>query len=485
MGLILTATAGLCLWIILWALNVSGFDGILIARPDGADRDRGQEPAPVPARPAGVAESEARCAAAGRAGGRRCAAALTTGRLAARAPPQLDGHGAGTHADDLRERAARARRRPRTQDVLDAEQLAFTQLPAQTVQPFTMPLRACLRQQAVGQRPHGDPGHERDRLPRRDRPRGLGRHDRDHQRPGSAPGQPDRHGARADPGHAGGPGRARHYYESSRTYGRTFARVVPTRRREAKAQVARMRSLGVKRLYVADDGSRLRPGARVRRQAGRGRRWRAVTPSRRVRGAGATRVFYGGGSPARQRALFDRWRRHARRKLFAPSALADQRFAASLAPAARASTSPARVSAQATCGGRAQAASPAVQSRLRPRAGARGDLRLRGDGGRAGGAARGRLAANNRATVVHDFFAIRNRLGARHLLDRLQRRHQPRAVRVQPRARAGSSSRSRPCVRSAAAAALASIAGRGRWRARRLRLRGRRRRADQHRRQRR
>jgi hypothetical protein len=31
MGLILTATAGLCIWIVLWALGVSGFDGILIA----------------------------------------------------------------------------------------------------------------------------------------------------------------------------------------------------------------------------------------------------------------------------------------------------------------------------------------------------------------------------------------------------------------------------------------------------------------------
>jgi hypothetical protein len=30
MGLILTATAGLCIWIVLWALNVSGFDAILI-----------------------------------------------------------------------------------------------------------------------------------------------------------------------------------------------------------------------------------------------------------------------------------------------------------------------------------------------------------------------------------------------------------------------------------------------------------------------
>lgn len=31
MGLILTATAGLCIWIVLWALNVSGLDAILIA----------------------------------------------------------------------------------------------------------------------------------------------------------------------------------------------------------------------------------------------------------------------------------------------------------------------------------------------------------------------------------------------------------------------------------------------------------------------
>ncbi len=31
MGLILTAAAGLCLWIVLWALGTSGFDAILIA----------------------------------------------------------------------------------------------------------------------------------------------------------------------------------------------------------------------------------------------------------------------------------------------------------------------------------------------------------------------------------------------------------------------------------------------------------------------
>ena len=31
MGLILTATAGLCLWIVLWALGSSGFDAIMLA----------------------------------------------------------------------------------------------------------------------------------------------------------------------------------------------------------------------------------------------------------------------------------------------------------------------------------------------------------------------------------------------------------------------------------------------------------------------
>ncbi|MGI8506132.1 MAG: hypothetical protein ACR2MK_04890 [Solirubrobacteraceae bacterium] len=31
MGLILTATAGLCLWIIIWALSVSGRDAIMTA----------------------------------------------------------------------------------------------------------------------------------------------------------------------------------------------------------------------------------------------------------------------------------------------------------------------------------------------------------------------------------------------------------------------------------------------------------------------
>jgi hypothetical protein len=31
MGVVVTTTLGLCIWLILWSVNVSGFDGILIA----------------------------------------------------------------------------------------------------------------------------------------------------------------------------------------------------------------------------------------------------------------------------------------------------------------------------------------------------------------------------------------------------------------------------------------------------------------------
>jgi branched-chain amino acid transport system substrate-binding protein len=45
------------------------------------------------------------------------------------------------------------------------------------------------------------------------------------------------------------------YYEALKTYGRTFARVVPNSAREAKAQLQEMSALGVKQLYVTSDGS--------------------------------------------------------------------------------------------------------------------------------------------------------------------------------------------------------------------------------------
>ena len=51
------------------------------------------------------------------------------------------------------------------------------------------------------------------------------------------------------------PGAPQNYFEQWGTYGRTFARMVPSGSEEATAQVAEMKSLGVTKLYVADDGS--------------------------------------------------------------------------------------------------------------------------------------------------------------------------------------------------------------------------------------
>ena len=56
MGLILTATAGLCIWIVLWAINLfSGFDSILIGIVMVLIAIADPQPAAVPARPAGLA----------------------------------------------------------------------------------------------------------------------------------------------------------------------------------------------------------------------------------------------------------------------------------------------------------------------------------------------------------------------------------------------------------------------------------------------
>jgi branched-chain amino acid transport system substrate-binding protein len=58
--------------------------------------------------------------------------------------------------------------------------------------------------------------------------------------------------AQRTPAVSGGP---QSYFESWSTYGRTLARMVPSGAEEAQAQVAEMKSLGVNRLYVTDDGS--------------------------------------------------------------------------------------------------------------------------------------------------------------------------------------------------------------------------------------
>jgi branched-chain amino acid transport system substrate-binding protein len=121
------------------------------------------------------------------------------------------------------------------------------------------------------------------------------------------------------------------YYESAKNYGRTFARVVPTTAREARALVAEMRSLRVSRLFVSDDGSDYgRAIARaVKDDLGAGIALASAE-------TGADGVFYAGRSPAAAASLLDpAVAASPSVKLFAPSALAGQTLVSALTPAAQ------------------------------------------------------------------------------------------------------------------------------------------------------
>lgn len=129
------------------------------------------------------------------------------------------------------------------------------------------------------------------------------------------------------------------YYESLKTYGRNFGRVVPTSAAEARAQVAQMRSLGVHKVYVADDGS---PYGRAIANAVKQDVSAPMTavegaPSAsRVSAAGADAVFFGSTSTSAATTFFNSVASSApHTKLLAPSALYTQNFVQALSSAAR------------------------------------------------------------------------------------------------------------------------------------------------------
>jgi hypothetical protein len=197
------------------------------------------------------------------------------------------------------------------------------------------------------------------------------------------------------------------YYESLSTYGRTFARVVPTTALEARALVAQMQSLGVKSLYMTGDSSAYGRtiALEVRNAASAG--GISVATSQPA----ADAVFFGGRSPSDATSTFDRAvSSDPRVKLFAPSALNDEAFVGGLSPAAQkalyvttpgllpkqlSTSAPTFVSDFRTAYGHPPSpeailgyeAMSAVLAVLREAA----------------------SSANNRQTVVKDFFAIRNR----------------------------------------------------------------------------
>jgi hypothetical protein len=119
------------------------------------------------------------------------------------------------------------------------------------------------------------------------------------------------------------PGR---YYESLKQYGRTFARVVPNAAVEAKAQIQEMQSLGVSKLFIANDGSTY---GQAIAQAVKQNASPAITVVASQSGADA--IFYGASSDAAAVKAFNAAAQsNSTIKMFGPSALANPTFAAGI-----------------------------------------------------------------------------------------------------------------------------------------------------------
>jgi ABC-type branched-subunit amino acid transport system substrate-binding protein len=199
------------------------------------------------------------------------------------------------------------------------------------------------------------------------------------------------------------------YYEALKTYGRTFARVVPSTVLEAKAQLQEMKSLGVRSLYVTSDGSSY--GATVATAVRTAAAAAGVTVAQRA--AGTDAMFYGGSSSAvAARAISTALSASPQLKVFAPSGLDLVSFAAELPATARNVyvSAPGFLPRGLPASGRqfltafkaAYHHMPAPQAIFGYAAmqGVLDALRRAGSG------------ASNRATVVHDFFPITNHASA-------------------------------------------------------------------------
>jgi branched-chain amino acid transport system substrate-binding protein len=210
------------------------------------------------------------------------------------------------------------------------------------------------------------------------------------------------------------PGAPDKYYEARGTYGSTFARVVPTTALEAKAIVSELAAEKIAKAYLTDDGQHYGAAlARaVRQAAGSTVSIASGAPTARaVATSGAQAVVYATGSAPAAKTLFDAVAAaNPSTKLFAPSALDDSAFAASLSPAASAAlrvSSPGFTPGALTATGRGfetafqstygHAPSPQAIFGYEAMSALLSVLHEAG------------TSANNRTTVVKDFLAIHNR----------------------------------------------------------------------------
>ncbi|HEY5318899.1 MAG TPA: ABC transporter substrate-binding protein, partial [Solirubrobacteraceae bacterium] len=136
------------------------------------------------------------------------------------------------------------------------------------------------------------------------------------------------------------PGSPNKYYQSLSSYGRTFGRVVPGDNNQAKAQLQLMQSLGVKKLYVAEDGKAYGDEIALAVKEDASKYGISATgPERSSAGlaqSGADAVFYGGvAGPAAVQLLNGAVTADSHLKLFGPSGLYSSSFASQLSSAAQ------------------------------------------------------------------------------------------------------------------------------------------------------
>jgi branched-chain amino acid transport system substrate-binding protein len=133
------------------------------------------------------------------------------------------------------------------------------------------------------------------------------------------------------------------YYEALSTNGRTFGRVVPDDNYQAKAQLQVMQSLGVKKLFIAEDGKAY--GDAIALAVEQNASAYGITASApassgaRLAQSGADAVFYGGvAGPAAVQLFNGAAATNPKLKLFGPNGLYTSSFASQLTPAAQSAT---------------------------------------------------------------------------------------------------------------------------------------------------
>ena len=210
------------------------------------------------------------------------------------------------------------------------------------------------------------------------------------------------------------PGSPSVYYESFATYGRTFGRVVPDDNHQAKAQLQMMKSLGVRKLFIAEDGKAYGKAiALAVEQDASAYGITATPPARSSAGlsqSGADALFYGGVASPAAVQMFNGAAADPQLKLFGPGGLSKSSFASGLSPAAQRATylsEPGLTTAELPAQGRAFLAAfkaayghvPATQEAIFGYAAMQAVLTALGHAG---------ANANNRADDLSKFYKLKN-----------------------------------------------------------------------------